>query len=96
MRAEVGNAPGSIFKAPAKDAPGRPPPEDQDPRSDDKPRLQHICTRARQRVRRGIVKTAMALLDPTDPLRQAWDIDIPGNFLASLPTPETRASGMEV
>ena len=29
MRAEVGDAPGSIFEAPAKDAPGRPPPEDK-------------------------------------------------------------------
>ena len=38
----------------------------------------------------------MALLDPTEPLRQAWDVDIPGNFFTSLPTPETRASGMEV
>ena len=55
-----------------------------------------MCTRARQRVRRGIVKTAMPPLDPTDPLRQAWDVDIPGNFFISLPTLETRASGMEV
>jgi len=48
------------------------------------------------------IKGAMALLDPTDPQRQAfffkkaWDVDIPGNFFTSLPTPETRASGIEV
>ena len=97
MRAEVSDAPGFIFEAPAKNAPaGRPPPEDEDPRSEGKPRLQRLCMRARQRVRRGIVKTAMALLDPTGALEQAWDVDIPGNFFTSLPTPETRASGMEV
>jgi len=44
----------------------------------------------------GLVKTAMALLDPTDPLQQALDVDIPGNFFTSLPIPETRASGTEM
>ena len=58
MRAEVGDASGSIFEAPAKDAPGRP--------------------------------TAMEFLDPAGSLRQAWDIDIPGNFFTSLPAAETR------
>ena len=71
MRAEVGDALGSIFEALAKDAPGRPPPEDEDPRPEGKPGLQRLCTHARQRVRRGFVKTLMALLDLTNPLRQA-------------------------
>jgi len=39
---------------------------------------------------------ALSLIDPMGPLRQAWDIDIPGKFFTSLPTPETQASGMEV
>jgi len=42
MRAEVGDAPGFIFEAPAKDAPGRPPYEDEDPRSEGKQRV-HAC-----------------------------------------------------
>jgi len=69
---------------------------DEDPRSEGKPRLQHQCTRARQWVRRGLVETAMALLNPMDPLRQAWNVDIPGNFFTSIPTPEMRTSDMEV
>jgi len=96
MHAEVGGAPGSIFEAPARDAPGCPPPEDEGLRSEGKPRRQRLCTRARQRVRRGIVNTAMAPPDPTDPLRQAWAVYIPENFFTSLPNPETRASGMKV
>jgi len=46
MRAEVGDAPGFIFEAPANDAPGHPPPKGENPRSEDKSRLQHLCTRA--------------------------------------------------
>ena len=38
----------------------------------------------------------MALLNPMDPLRQAWNVDIPGNFFTSIPTPEMRTSDMEV
>jgi len=56
MRTEVGDALGSVFEAPAKAAPGRPPPDNEDPRSKGKPRLQRLCTRAKQRVWRGVVK----------------------------------------
>jgi hypothetical protein len=99
MRDEVGDAArvGSIFEADAKDAPGLAPPEDVDPRAaPGKVRLQRLCTRGRQTVRKRSVQLRMALLGPADALRRAWDVDIPSAFFVSLPTPHTRASGLEV
>ena len=96
MRAETGATPGSIFEAEARDAPGTPPPEDDDPRHDDgKMRLQRLCTRARFRHRHTGVAARMLLLRRGDPRRVAWDAQIPGAAFTTLPTVSLRASGQE-
>ena len=99
MRAEVSTdaREATAFGVDAKDAPGQPSPEGVDPRaSPGKVRLQRLCARARQAVRKRAIQLRMEGLGSADALRRARDVDISSAFFVGLPTAHTRASGQEV
>jgi hypothetical protein len=98
MRLEAGAEEGTVFSVAAADSPGMCHPDDVDPRPSPSgnPRLQRLCTRQRARARAQLVATEFALLETSDPLREAFDAKTVGTAFTSLPTAATRASGQEL
>ena len=96
MRTETGALAGSIFEAAAKDAPGQPPAEDIPQHGTGKPRLERLCTRARMRLRHAGAARRMALLPHDDPLREAFDLDIPSDFFITIPDARLKCSSLDV
>ena len=91
LRTETGALAGSVFEPAAKDAPGQPQAEEIPQHHTGKPLLQRFCTRARMRLRHAGAARRMALLSHDEPLREAFDLDIPSDFFITILTQDSSA-----
>jgi len=73
-----------------------PPAEDIPQHHTEKPLLQRFCTRARMRLRHADVARRMALLRHDEPLREAFDLDIPPDFFTTIPDARFKYSSLDV
>ena len=86
---------GSVYEAAAKDTPGQPPAEDIPQHHTGKPLLRRFCTRSRMRLRHAGVARRMALLPHAEPLREAFDLDIPSDFFITIPDARLKCSSLD-
>jgi len=85
----------SVFEAAAKNAPGQLPAEDTPQHHTGKLLLQRFCTRARMRLRHAGVARRMALLPHDEPLKEAFDLDIPPDFFTTIPDARLKCSSLD-